>query len=325
MSQVHIGYSTWSDPDFNIKPSTTKPTLSAEASMAVAVDNSGDAWPGASKEAVLPTFDNLNNQSYSIDVFNRGQEPFSYSATPSAPWIVVTPSNGKVEKDQRLSVSIDWAKAPAGSTQGTVLVASPGMISVIVAVDIDNEPVPATRHGVFLEKQGYVSIEAEHFSSNKPGKTARWEAIANYGRTLSTMLPFPIDAESVENTKDAPCLTYDMYLSSQGAVSVNAIVAPANDYVPGRGIKYAVAFDNQKPVICDMLGSKKTRDFEWNSSVIDNCKIIKCPLTVDQPGFHTLKIWMVDPGLALQKIVVDFGGVKPSYLGPPESYRISVK
>jgi hypothetical protein len=62
-------------------------------------------------------------------------------------------------------------------------------------------------------------------------------------------------------------------------------------------------------------------------SVMDNGRHSLTAHAISEPGYHTLKIWMIDPGVVLEKLVVDCakdsssGGVKQSYLGPPESFR----
>jgi hypothetical protein len=53
---------------------------------------------------------------------------------------------------------------------------------------------------------------------------------------------------------------------------------------------------------------------------MDNARFINIKQIIKSPGSHTLKIWMIDPGIVIEKIVMDTGGVKASYLGPPESY-----
>src|ERR1039458_10150263 len=113
MDQTHIGYTGWQQPEKNIMPRVTEIALPDEAKMGVAVEGATNVWPDFPGEAVLPAFDKFNRPSRSIDVFNRGQAPFDFSATASAPWIFLKATNNGVEKE-RLWVSVNWKKAPPG-------------------------------------------------------------------------------------------------------------------------------------------------------------------------------------------------------------------
>ncbi len=329
MDQTHIGYTSWQQPNRNIMPAVKEIEIPTNAEMGVAVEGSASAWPGASDEPVLPQFDAFNQPRHYLDVFNRGATPFEFSATTSAPWIQLSATHGTVEKEQRLWVSVDWSKAPAGSADGSIQITGPGTNSVTIKVNSFNPPQPAQNSfDGFVEAGGVVSIEAEHFTRNVAANDVRWEKIPDYGRTLSSMAIFPVTAHSVMPPENSPHLEYKMYLFSTGRVEVTSIIAPTLNFVPGRGLRFAISFDDEAPQIVTAVPKGFFVDNgvrDWEQSVRDNCREIKSTHTIDQPGEHTLKIWMVDPAVALQKIVVNTGGVKPSYLGPPESFRGPVK
>jgi hypothetical protein len=308
MDQTHIGYTYWNQPPSNKMPKVTEIQIPAAAEMGVAAEGSAEA---------LPEFDTFNRQRRFVDVFNRGRAPFEFTVTPSAPWIEVSATHGAVDKEQRIWVSIDWSKAPQGRAEASVTITGPAGQEATVGVRAFN---PAgTFRDAFVEANGYVSIEAEHYTRKVDAGRVRWEKIADYGRTLSSMTLFPVTAESVASTRNSPCLEYRMYLFDAGKVEVEAIVAPTLNFVPGRGLRFAISFDDQEPQVVDALEHNALKD--WETSVKDSVRKLKSTHTLAAPGYHTLKFWMVDPGVVLQKLVVNLGGLKPSYLGPPESWH----
>ena len=320
MDQTHIGYASWNQPPANVMPKVTEITLPATSQMGVAVEGSTSAWPGSSEKPILPALDCFNRQRRYIDVFNRGSIPFSFSATTRDPAIIVSQNHGTLDKEQRVWVSVDWSKAAKGSSTGYVKISGAGAPDVTVQVDLFNPATP-TRDSLegFAESEGYVSIEAEHYTKNVSAGAGQWERIADYGRTLSSMTVFPVTAESVVPPLNSPHLEYKMYLFDPGKALVQAILAPTLNFVPGRGLRFAISFDDQPPQLIDAL-AKNSQD-DWAMSVKDSVRKVDSAFTLAGTGYHTLKFWMVDPGVVLQKLVVNLGGVRPSYFGPPESYR----
>jgi hypothetical protein len=167
-------------------------------------------------------------------------------------------------------------------------------------------------------------MEAEHFTRNLAGSAGRWIKIPNYGHTLSSMrADGPADVSATPGT-DSPCLEYRMYLFNTGKVEVQSTVGPTLNFLPDRPLRYAVSFDNEVPQVvtivpADFRAGNGNR--EWEESVKNNGRHVKSTHIISAQGYHILKIWMIDPAVAVEKIIVNTGGVKPSYLGPPESFH----
>ena len=195
MDQTHIGYTSWQQPESNAMPGVVTLDIPEAASLGVAVEGSAAAWPSVTNELELPVFDSFNRPRHFVDVFNRGRTPFAFTTTASVPWIEVSSAGGMVEKEQRLWVSVDWGKAPKGSTEGSVQIAQTGAKGVVVRLKVLNPPEPAREAlNGFVEADGCVSMEAAHFTGRADTGSARWEPIDDLGRTLSVDDPLPGDS-----------------------------------------------------------------------------------------------------------------------------------
>ncbi|HEY6451804.1 MAG TPA: glycosyl hydrolase 115 family protein [Steroidobacteraceae bacterium] len=326
MDQPFIGYIGWREPARNNMDTIqlSEVTPSAGADMGIGVEGSAVAFTHGN--ATLPPFDVFNRQRHYIEVFNRGSLPFDYTATADRRWIRVDAPRGHIGEDRRIWISIDWSRAPRGAPAGTVTLRGAGS-HVTVRVEASNPSAvrPTTLRG-FVEGEGVVSIEPEHFTARRDAGTNRWIRIEDYGRTLSGMRATgPAYAPAATPGKDSACLEYRMYLFDSGAFDVTAIASPTLNFIAGRGLQFAVSLDDGQPRTVQLVGPQADAhndNPQWARWVEDNANYAHLRLNFATRGYHTLKFWMVDPGVVLQKIIVDAGGLKPSYLGPPESFHV---
>ncbi|WP_285478081.1 glycosyl hydrolase 115 family protein [Amycolatopsis sp. NBRC 101858] len=332
-TQPHIDYgdvarygpnAPWQQPELNnvalpdvIFPAVRRLSLPSAAALGVAVDGSSEAWPGASGRPALPEFSPYQSApAQYIDVFNRGRTPFRCTVS-AEPWVVVEPRGGRVGEELRMTVRIDWSRAPRGTTTVPITVSGAGE-SVMVDAVVRNPSVPSAWRRGFVEAGGYVSMEASHFSANVGSSGATWRPIPDLGMT-----PFPVTAAS-RAAGAGPRLEYRMTLFTAGPVTVWARLSPRSNVLQGDGLRYAVSFDDAAPQVVNITKATGADDMtmnrQWERTTSDNVNLTSTRHEVTA-GPHVLKVWMVDPAVVVQKLVVDTGGLRPSYLGPPESKR----
>ena len=276
-------------------------------------------WAPAGDPApdTLPTFDTFTRQKHFIDIFKTGTTPFNWTAAANAAWVRLSQSSGRVNEDVRLWADVDWAKAPKGDdVQAAITVRGPGAERTVKLHIFNPASVAAADLPKFVESGGVVSMEAEHFTRRTDRDGAGWRTIPDLGRTGDTVAVFPTTTPSVDDPANAPSLEYDFYVLHPGKASVLITALPTQRIHAGRHLRYAVAIDDSSPTAVNLEDAGR-----WEENVLRAAAIGSSEAAVGKPGKHTLKIWMMDPGVVLDKIVLDFGGMKPSYLGPPETSR----
>ncbi len=192
MSQVHLGGGTAR----NMMPAVAEVQPSRAADMGVAIEGGAAVWPeAAGAQLALPRMDAGGKQQRYVEIFNRGQNPFKFTIAASAPWISLSRSGGTVAKSQRVTVEVRWADVPPHADVAALAILGPDGAKATVQVPLRPPSVggkPAS--GSYVESQGAVVVEAEHYARLMAPEGRQWLRIPGLGRTLSGMTALPVVA-----------------------------------------------------------------------------------------------------------------------------------
>lgn len=333
VNQAHIGYTSWDDPknNQNIMPALRFTSGGqTTGSLGVGIQSSTAFYP-QSTNLTLPSMDPYMPESEirSFELYALKNGTISYSVSSNVSYVKFSSTNGTLvapgeNAEKRVNITVDWIKAPAGSSTVTINIAASDNSKTTLNLPVNKISIPNSFKG-FVESNGVVAMEASHYTSAETKNGVSYIEIPNYGRTLSGIKPWPVTMDS-QTPEDGPALKYAVYTTSSTNKSRLIVsLGASHNHDPTRPIKFAYSIDGAaakavKPV---PTTPPYKESGDWRKAVVENGYTSTIALDAEiKSGAHELKIWLLEPGVVLQKVVLDMGGLRSSALGPLESKRV---
>ncbi|MBN2820381.1 MAG: glycosyl hydrolase 115 family protein [Bacteroidales bacterium] len=181
---------------------------------------------------------------------------------------------------------------------------------------VEKEETPREKLA-FIEANGYISIDAENYQKAQGSESMHWEVIPDLGKTGSAITTFPQNVYPANGEK--VYLEYAVNFISSGNFEVNVLVSPTLNFNANKGLRYTVSFDEGEEQLVNFNGKYRGELGQWQAN-----RIIKTTTLhqIGNAGVHRLRIRVLEPGIVLQKILIDTGGLKNSNLGPLQSRMV---
>ena len=273
--------------------------------------------------ASLPVFNAYTNRSYFVDVFSAGTGSLNWKAETNQPWVKLSEKQGSTSGQDRIWISVDWDKISSNDTVQTTASVELNGQTYPIQIKAVKPNWPVTGKNVFVGDNGVISIEAEYYSEEDQQSGASWKLIGGLGRESDAMGAFPVTALpfNPDDLNKAPSLSYDFYSASGGCATLHFYCLPEQPINADYQLRFAVSIDGGKSVIVNaaLKEAMDENNPEWQTNVLRAAAIPECQMMIRAKGKHTLKIIMVDPTVVIDKMVIDMGGLKPSYFGPAET------
>lgn len=298
------------------EPPVSRIEIAGEPEMNVFVP--GQYGMGRSAVKVLPVVDGYFRDGTFIELYNTGTGAFSWTAQAQQDWILLSRTSGETALQDRIGVTVDWDIVPHGTEiSGEILLRS-GDKEVKVHLPVFNPQTPSAEelHGKYVEKDGVVSICAGDFDRKRENDDIRIRKVMGLGYENVCVQLGEADKprQDMWRTDIAPCAEYDFYTFNSGNVTVHVYALPLFPLDTRHDTRYGVMIDDG--MVQWMTTSAKEYSSRWRLNVFRNSAVETFSANISGPGWHKLRLICADPGMVIQKVVLDFGGLRRSYLGP---------
>lgn len=276
----------------------------------------------AKKAAMLPTFSSFTEEAYTITVFNKGAGALDWTATPSDEWIWLSETSGTTESEKKFFARVDYALAPKGENlEGSIEIAAAGEVFT-VWLNVFNPEDTDIGGAEFVQDNGVVAIDAVSYLFQRAAGGAAWRVIPGFGRTGSAVAIRPSTAPPVEDLaaarSSAPSLEYTFFVFEPGAAEIILEAPPTHEMYDGRTLRVGVSIDGGGVFPIDFEQAHEETAEIGKMNVQRNAMYGSAKVNIGR-GAHKLEIFGVDSSVGLDRIIIDFGGLRKSYLGPEET------
>ncbi|KFA53132.1 hypothetical protein S40293_03178 [Stachybotrys chartarum IBT 40293] len=338
LRQPHYGFtSSWMGPSRNMISGlcyvqTKEDSNPSVGHMGIAVEGTEGINPGLINEdsdrthpsrkwlqagVTLPYISPYGVQSRYFEVFHRGTRQFTWEATPQYAWIKLSQYQGTLapgDDDVRVNITIDWARVPVNFDQDTTIEIVGSVDGYeLVHLNVKNRRAPADFTG-FVETDGYVSIDAGNWV------TSPYLHLPAVGRPIggAVTLPYGID---LSNPDAVAFLRYPFYVfTERDNANLELQFTMTLDTHPDKFLEFDLRWD-EGDVETFRLTSPGNGDLPmgWSAAVQDCVWKRNHNLGRVNPGPHVIEVRFRSTNICLEKLLVDLGQVKITYLGPAES------
>lgn len=316
MDQTHIGYTYWQQPETNVIPETQTIKIPKRGKLGVAVPGSESYFPN-SKPIEVPVVSPYYKGSSHFELYNTGSSALDYKIDIDKDWLQINEFSGNFTESETIEYTVDWNNVPEGKHQVEVIVSS-GKEKATLIIPVHNYSLPAEFKG-FAGAQGVISFESDKFTDKQEVSPVRFEVLPDLGKTGNALTATPVTYHTSTDELQGSYISYDIWIEEAGTYEVSIYVSPTLNYLNSdQGLQFGIGTNDSKPKLLT-LHAEGDDAKNWNSWVANGINQITEEVTFEQ-GKNQLKIYHMNPGIVFQKVVINTGGLQPSYLGPPESY-----